>query len=394
MLSREDLENLFQTLESERVERKRSSSDRSGIRRSICAFANDLPGHGKPGLIFVGVNDDGSCANLRIKEEDIRLLAQMRSDGNIQPFPSFSVQREIIAGCEVIVIAVEPSSQPPVRYEGRAWVRVGSTNQIASREEESRLSERRRAYDLPFDHRPVNEANIADLNIGYFRDEYLPQAIASEILEQNARTIEHQLQALRFTTRGSPNHGALIGFGKDPLRWSPGAYIQFLRIDGTELTDPINDQKRLAGPLHQILAELDDLLKINVAVRTDVTSGPKEIRRPDYSVAALQQLARNALMHRSYDGTNAPVRIYWFSDRIEISNPGGLYGQVNKENFGTGVTDYRNPLIAEFMGTLGYVQKFGWGIRLARDELAKNGNPPPEFGFESSNVLVTVRSAP
>jgi ATP-dependent DNA helicase RecG len=393
MLSQEELETLFQNLESDRVERKRSSSDRSGIRRSICAFANDLPGHGKPGLIFVGVNDDGSCANMTIKDEDIRLLAQMRSDGNIQPLPSFSVQREIIAGCEVIVITVELSSQPPVRYEGRVWVRVGSTNQLASPEEERRLSERRRAYDLPFDHRPVTEANIADLNLGYFRDEYLPQAIAPEILEQNARSIEHQLLALRFTTQGFPNHGALICLGKDPLRWSPGAYIQFLRIDGTQLTDPINDQKQLAGPLYQVLAELDDLLKINVAVRTDVKSGPKEIRKPDYSVAALQQLARNALMHRSYEGTNAPVKIYWFSDRIEISNPGGLYGHVNKENFGTGATDYRNPLIAEFMGTLGYVQKFGLGIPLARDELAKNGNPAPEFAFESGNVLVTVRSA-
>lgn len=393
MLSREELETLFRTLESDRAERKRSCADRSAIRRSICAFANDLAGHGKPGVIFVGVNDDGSCANRMIKDEDIRLLAQMRSDANIQPLPSLSVQRDIVAGCEVIIVTVEPSSQPPVRYEGRVWVRVGSTNQLASIEEERRLSERRRAHDLAFDHRPVMEANIADLNLAYFKHEYLPQAIAPEILEQNARPIEHQLQALRFTTHAFPNYGALICFGKDPLGWLPGAYMQFLRIDGTQLIDPINDQKQLAGPLYQILAELDDLLKINVTVRTDVKSGPKEIRKPDYPIAALQQLARNALMHRSYEGTHAPVKIYWFSDRIEISNPGGLYGQVTKENFGTGATDYRNPLIAEFMGTLGYVQKFGLGIPLARNELARNGNPEPEFAFEPGNLLVTVRCA-
>ncbi len=393
MLTQEELETLFQNLESDRVERKRSVSDRSGIRRSICAFANDLPGHGKPGVIFIGVNDDGNCANMTIKDEDNRLLAQMRSDGNIQPLPSFSVQQECITGCTVLVITVKPSSQPPVRYEGHVWVRIGSTNQHASLEEEKRLAERRRAYDLPFDLRPVTESSIGDLNLSYFKDEYLPQAIAAEILEKNARPLEHQLHALRFTTQGFPNYGALIGFGKDPLRWAPGARIQFLRIEGTQLTDPINDQKRLDGPLYQILAELDDLLRINIAVRTDVKSAAKEIRKPDYPVAALQQLSRNALMHRSYDGTNAPVKIYWFSDRIEISNPGGLYGQVNKENFGTGATDYRNPLIAEFMGTLGYVQKFGLGIPLARDELEKNGNPAPEFTFESGHVLAAVKSA-
>jgi len=106
---------------------------------------------------------------------------------------------------------------------------------------------------------------------------------------------------------------------------------------------------------------------------------------------ALLQLVRNAIMHRSYENTNAPVKVYWFSDRIEISNPGGLYGQVNSKNFGKGTTDYRNPLIAESMRVLGYVQRFGMGIPLAEHELEQNGNPPPEFQFEPGSFLVTVR---
>lgn len=116
-----------------------------------------------------------------------------------------------------------------------------------------------------------------------------------------------------------------------------------------------------------------------------------EIRVPDYPLAALRQLVRNAVMHRSYEHTNAPVRINWFSDRIEIRNPGGLYGQVNSANFGQGVTDYRNPLIAEAMKVLGYVQRFGMGIPLAKDELVKNGNPPPEFNFNANNFLVVIK---
>ncbi len=289
------------------------------------------------------------------------------------------------------MITVEPSSQPPVRYEGRVWVRIGSTNQLASPEEEKRLGERRRAHDLPFDYRAVADATFEDLNLFYFREEYLPQAVAPDILERNVRPIEQQLQALRFLTQGSPNFGALICMGKDPLQWIPGAYVQVLRIDGAALTDPIRDQKRLSGPMYQTLVELDELLKINISTRTQITTGAREARLPDYPIAALQQLARNAVMHRSYEGTNAPVRIYWFSDRVEIFNPGSLYGQVNKNNFGTGATDYRNPLIAEFMSTLGYVQKFGLGIPLAKEELARNGNPDPEFTFEPGNVLVTVR---
>jgi ATP-dependent DNA helicase RecG len=68
-------------------------------------------------------------------------------------------------------------------------------------------------------------------------------------------------------------------------------------------------------------------------------------------------------MHRSYEGTNAPIMVYWFDDRIEIINAGGPYGRVTAENFGKpGFADYRNPNIAETMKVLGFVQRFGVGI--------------------------------
>lgn len=88
-------------------------------------------------------------------------------------------------------------------------------------------------------------------------------------------------------------------------------------------------------------------------------------------------------------------RITWFNDRIEIQNPSGSFGQVNKQNFGQpGVTDYRNPHLAEAMKNLGYVQRFGVGIQLARKELQKNGNPPLEFVVEDAHLLVTLKKKP
>ena len=100
---------------------------------------------------------------------------------------------------------------------------------------------------------------------------------------------------------------------------------------------------------------------------------------------------RNAIMHRTYEGTKTPVRIYWFSDRVEIYSPGGLYGQVNPENFGKGATDYRNPLVAEAMNVLGYVQRFGLGMPSAKKVFQKNGNQPPAFDFRPESVLVTLK---
>ena len=165
-----------------------------------------------------------------------------------------------------------------------------------------------------------------------------------------------------------------------------------MRIEGTELGDPIKDHKELAGNLPQVMAQLDELFDLHVQVAVELESAPRERRQPDYPVVALQQLARNALIHRDYESTNAPVRLYWFHGRVEISNPGGLYGQVTRANFGQGVTDYRNPLIAEAMHVLGYVQRFGYGVPLAKRHLRDNGNPEPEFQFEATYTAVTVRA--
>src|SRR5208283_48557 len=121
-----ELEALLSDLESDLAERKSSAGDRSAIRRTICAYANDLPGHRRPGVIFVGARNDGGCANLAVTNQLMTTLAQMRSDGNILPPPTMYVEKMALRGCELVVIVVEPSDNPPVRYQGRTWVKVGS----------------------------------------------------------------------------------------------------------------------------------------------------------------------------------------------------------------------------------------------------------------------------
>ena len=103
-------------LESDRVERKASDSDRNKIRQAVCAFANDLPNHQKPGVIFVWVSDDGTSANFPITDELLLRLADVRSDGNILPFPVITVSKRNLNGNELAVIVVEPSDAPPVRF--------------------------------------------------------------------------------------------------------------------------------------------------------------------------------------------------------------------------------------------------------------------------------------
>lgn len=390
-----ELEHLFFDIESDRSERKEAPGDGEKIRQAICAFANDMPNHNKPGVVFVGVDDKGRCANLSITDELLRNLAGMRSDGNIVPFPTLTVQKRILKGCELAVVIVQPADAPPVRYKGMTWIRVGPRRATASVEEERRLADKRKAKDLPFDLRPMHAASVADLDDDLFRRVYLPAALAREVLEQNDRSVEHQFLALRFVTVGEPVHPTVLGIlvaGRSPADFVPGAYVQFLRLDGNELTDPIKSQSEIHGPLLELLNRVDDLLKANISTATNIVSQSREARWPDYPIAALQQVVRNAAMHRSYEATNAPIRITWFDDRIEVQNPGGPFGQVNRENFGEpGITDYRNPHLAEAMKNLGFVQRFGVGIAIARKEMKKNGNPPPEFDVQDAHVAAVLR---
>ncbi len=392
----QELEELARSGEAERVERKPSTRQKNDIRDAICAFANDLPGYRKPGVVFVGVNDDGSCANLPISDELLRELADLRSDGNILPPPTMSVERRTVHGCEVAAIVVEPSKSPPVRVRGRTMIRVGTRRGIATLEEEQRLIERARSRIVPFDISPVPGSSVADLDLDLFERVYLPSAIAPEILAENRRPAEAQLVALNLaTTEGEATVLGLLAVGRNPLTWLPGAFVQFVRVAGEHFSDPIKDQKRALAPMPELLRIADELLHLWIEVETDIVSQAIEQRRPAYPLVALQQLTWNAVMHRTYEGTNAPVMIRWFDDRVEIHSPGGPYGKVTKDNFGTpGITEYRNAYLASVMQQLGYAQRFGFGIQIAREALARNGNPPPEFTVTDTHVLVTLRRRP
>jgi len=392
MLTERDLIELFRSAESDRVERKETISAADRIRQAICAFANDLPNYRKAGVVFVGQCDDLTCANLKIDDTLLTTLSSWRSDGNFQPFPVMSVKRMTIDACEVAVVVVEPSDNTPVRLDGRVWIRVGPRRAVASAEEEKRLTEKRKSRDLPYDAQGVPEAALENIDLVRFEVEYLAAAVPHDMLAENQRSRDEQLRALRLVDeKGRPTATAILVLGKRPQEFFPGAYVQVLRVAGLHLTDDIIDQRELTGTVPDQLRQLDELAELWVA-RTTIVGGAKRADVTTYPVAALRQLFRNALLHRTYQSSNAPARVTWYDDRIEIQSPGGPFGQVTIETFGRpGITDYRNPTLAEALKALGFVERFGIGLEIVRKALEENGNPPAEFTPLANYVHVTVR---
>lgn len=332
---------------------------------------------------------------MAVTDQLLQNLASFRDQGNILPPPSISVRKMHYSGHDVAVVEVQPSNSPPVRYKGQVWIRVGPRRAVANADDERQLNERRRSLDLPFDSRPIPGTCLDDLDLDLFSGVVVPSLVAPQVLAANGRTIEQRLAALRLTSPdGVPTAAGVLTIGKEPLSWLPGAYLQFLRVAGKTLADPLQDHKRLDGPLPETLRQLDEIIALNISTAVDFTSTATERQVPDYPIVAVQQIVRNALMHRTYEHTNTPVRMTWYDDRVEVVSPGGPFGVVTTATFGTGITDYRNPTLAEVMRGLGYVQRFGAGIPVTRSSLAENGNPEPVFDTTASYVSITMGRRP
>jgi len=393
MLTDEQLKAMLADIESDHIEHTTSTKDTDKFSEAVCAFANDLPNHRQPGYLLVGVKNDGGLSGLKVTDQLLQNLADLRSAGNIQPLPALSVAKFSFPEGDVAVVEVLPSDLPPVRYKGQVCIRVGPRKAIASEQEERILSERRVASIRSFDVSPCPEASLDDLALGIF-EAYRREVVTPDIIQTNHRPIEEQLASLRFfdLRRGCPTFAGILLFGNNPRFYLPGAYVQYLRLPGTELTEIPEDQAEISGDLLSVMRELDMRLRTGIHATLRHVSALREKLVPDYPEIAVRELLMNAVMHRTYE-SNTPIRFYWFTDRIEIQSPGGLYGEVTAENYLTR-NSYRNPVIAETMKALGYVNRYGYGIQRAQKLLSDNGNPPAEFVFDPHTIAVTIRRRP
>jgi ATP-dependent DNA helicase RecG len=250
--------------------------------------------------------------------------------------------------------------------------------------------------NLPFDIYPVASAKASDISRIIFENEYLPQAFAEDVLEANNRSYAERLASCKMVVSPSdttPTITGLLALGKSPQDYIPGAYIQFLRIDGTELADSVEDEANIRGTLVEMLRIAEEKLRSHNRINIDIHSSPTHQKTSPYPSVALQQILYNAVLHRTYESTNAPIRVYWFNDRIEINSPGGPFGNVTSDNFGQpSITDYRNPNIADVLKTFGFIQAFGRGIAVADKAMRDNGNPPLTFETNQHAVVCILRN--
>lgn len=375
----------FITSEGPRVEWKQSIRDRD-VFEACCALANDIGQSGTPGYLLLGVNKRGCPVGLhlpgtKLDDELQRIDSWLRSTV-LLPTPSFAIH---VAQAEtddkvIVVVEVQPYPVPPVvEYDGRAWVRPATSTVKATMADLSRLKERRPVSSRPFDARPVLDAGIDDLDI----DPLVPLHTAERLEDGDPASFpafEEWLSVRRSLgeiVRGTfvPTAAALLAYGKSPQSHFPGAFVDVVRYLGEGVDAEPAWRKIVTG---QVGSQISTLLRfLEGEIRSSLPGGDVVGNGfiPDYPIQAIDELVRNLVQHRLYEGTNAPSRVEIFDGRIELSNPGGPFGRASEDEFGAH-SDYRNPALTAILVDQGYVRQLGRGVRRARSALEKNGNPP------------------
>lgn len=153
------------------------------------------------------------------------------------------------------------------------------------------------------------------------------------------------------------------------------------------------DNKRIEGTISEMLEEAMVFCKRNMKIKTIIDSKTgKRNDRTEYPINAVREAILNALIHRDYsihtEGT--PIQINFFTDRLEIHSPGGLYGRMTVEQLGKARPDLRNPTLATMAESLNQAENRYSGIPTIRMEMKEYGLPEPEFKNGRNEFVVIL----
>lgn len=390
-MTKEEIYELLYSTETSRIERTVSTSDMDKFQEAICAFSNDMSNSRQNGYLIIGAKDNGELSGLKVDDNLFKKISGIRSDGNILPIPMMTCERYELEGGDILVVEVQPSFSTPVRYRGRTFIRIGPRRDIATIDEERILSEKRMSNMATFDASPCYAATIDDVYVDIIKNEYIPKAVSAEELENDTRSIEQQMAALGLydMMHNCPTNACMVLFGKKPKQFLFGAYLQFVHFNGLDKSSEIDNDKPFYDCLAKMMPKLESFIDFGVVkTRPIAISTLREENQSNYPADALRELILNACMHRDYQ-SNMPTRFYQFADRIEIMNPGGLYGKARPDNFPE-VNDYRNPIIAQALKVMGYVNMFNRGVSRVKNMMIENGSEEPVFNVDKITAFEVI----
>jgi ATP-dependent DNA helicase RecG len=373
--------------ESSKVEFKTDDVHPTVLSEEIVAFANF-----EGGTILIGVDDSGElkgCTRADIEEFVVNICRN-----NVRPSIIPIIEKITVDKKNIVAVSIPRGETAYSTNRGLYYIRVGSTKQVPTQQELLRLFQKRNM--LQFDETPVIKASVNSIDKEKV-DSYLAELGQSPLNDKDDKALERELINLSILLDVDntlyPSLGGILAFGKKPQKYFPSYNIQCGAYKGENFLSDTVREKDLKGTLDELIEDAVAFLKLTMPQNQILERGIKRKDEYLYPVEALREGIVNAVSHRDYTISGTAVRLFLFSNRLEIRSPGGLSNTLTLENI-----QYRqftrNQMIASFLAGYGYMERRGKGI-LRMIKLCEQNSIKCELSLtpDNSEFVVTYRPA-
>ena len=365
---------------------------------SLSSFSNQDDG----GVIVFGVDEEQD-----FKEVGVYDPQDIQKKINEQCLQMEPVVRPLLTVAEkngLFFVAAEipgaDITERPVFYQGRgrvkgSFVRVGDSDEPMTEYEVYSYEAYRKKYQD--DIRIIERATFAALN----QESILNYIELLKIGKPKLAAIpdDEIYELMSIKRNGQITLSTVMNFCPYPQAYFPQLCIVATVVPGKEMGEigeqgeRFLDNQRIEGNIQEMLDGAMQFVNRNMHTKTiiDPNTGKRE-DRTDYPITALREAILNALVHRDYSvhTEGMPIQITMYEDRIEIRNPGGLYGRIKIDQLGKVQPDTRNPIIATELEVLKVTENRYSGIPTIRRAMHEYGLPQPEFLDERGSFIVKL----
>lgn len=368
---------------------------------TLSSFSNSNEG----GIIIFGVDEQNKfelCGVYDLQDIQQKITEQCDSmSPKVRPLFSYAE----ISGRYICSIEVPPIdiTERPCFYAGKgrlkgSYIRVGTNDEPMTEYEVYSYEAYRKKYQD--DIRVVPRVTTGSINTDALSNYFNRLAEDKPNLAKLENTQISELMSI--TIGGEYSLTAALLFSLYPQAYFPQLCIIATVIPGTEVGqlgevfERFVDNRRIEGTIPEMLNEALAFVRKNLQVKTiiDPLTGARQDTF-EYPLTAIRELLLNALVHRDYSihTEGMPIQLQIFSDRIEITNPGGLYGRISLDQLGQIQPDTRNPVLATALETLKVTENRYSGIPTVRREMFEYGLPAPQFEENRGSFKVTLFGA-
>ncbi|MDE0635258.1 MAG: helix-turn-helix domain-containing protein [Candidatus Poribacteria bacterium] len=349
---------------------------------TAAAFANT-----RGGAILIGVSDNREITGITIGKETLTDVTNRISQA-IDPRVVMDVESIDVEGKSVLLVRITESPIKPVSVKGICYKRVGNSNRVMSPQEIAQMH--LKSVGKTWDQLSVVSAGSNDIDEQKIQW-YLTRREASRNVtrSQDMNTTDLLRNIYCISEDETPTHAGILFFGKHPQKFFQNAQLRVVRFRGISVTHPVIDRLDCSGTLWEIINVAEEFIRKNIRLLS--LRGSKSFQRDDkfeYPLEALREAIINGLIHRNYQEP-ADVRVFIFDDRVEIINPGSFPEDVSPHK---PIHRPVNPILSQLMYDVGYVERYGSGIKMMQRLCKEWENKEPRFDLHPLETKVIFDS--